>query len=296
MLADKTAATSVNYQRIGDNELLALSKGFAPWSVQPLVIHAGVFPMRGLSAVIIALVIAPVGARGADVALKSPSVATTVYDWSGFYIGGQVGGGWASSTTTSLGATVPGTSFPSGSIHNPATPSGILGGVYGGFNYQIKQFLVGIDAEGSLANLTGSESTVSPVPGNGGVATKSDTLNWMVTTTGRIGYVSDNWLLFGKGGWAWAGFNETSTLVLPPPVYLSNTGTSSETRNGWILGAGLEWGFAAHWSAKLEYDYVKFSTSYYNITSIRSDASTDLTPFSATSHMNIVQAGVAYKF
>jgi opacity protein-like surface antigen len=78
---------------------------------------------------------------------------------------------------------------------------------------------------------------------------------------------------------------------------LLNSSTTSSTRNGWTVGTGAEWGFAAHWSVKLEYDYVGFNTSATTITEV--SAATGAVTFptrSTTSHLNMVKAGVAYRF
>ena len=82
-------------------------------------------------------------------------------------------------------------------------------------------------------------------------------MNWVSTVTGRLGYANNNWLFFAKGGWAWAGFDGFTTTSSTAGVLL-NSGMTSLTRNGWSLRT-VKW-FAAHWSAKLEYDYVGFNT------------------------------------
>jgi outer membrane immunogenic protein len=230
-------------------------------------------------------------ATAADMPTKAPAYApVAMYNWTGFYLGGQVGGGWASNTVTHVDG---GTAFPAGFVDNAITSSGILGGVYGGYNYQINQFLIGIDGDYSFASLTGSGPDVSPV--NGDIDNHSDKVKWLSTVTGRLGYVNNNWLFFGKGGWGWAGFSGNSTLVTPGGA-LVNTSTSSTTRNGWTLGAGVEWGFLPNWSAKLEYDYVKFSTDNFNSTQTSAAGVVTTPARSATSDLNEVKLGVAYRF
>src|ERR1019366_1444389 len=182
-----------------------------------------------------------------------------MYNWTGFYVGGQVGGGWASSQATNVTGT---TNFPAGYVHNTISSSGVLGGVYGGYNYQINQFVIGIDGDYSWADLKGSGTDLSPT-GNGTYSQINDKVSWIATVTGRLGYAMNNWLLFVKGGGAWAGFSSTAGGYFATGV-LANTSTSASDRSGWTIGTGVEWGFLPHWSAKLEYDYVKFSTANYN--------------------------------
>ena len=217
------------------------------------------------------------------------------YNWTGFYLGAEGGGGWATSTSTVVSN--PATSaFPSGTVLSPVDYSGVLGGFYAGGNYQINQFVIGIDGDYNWSGLTGSGSDLSPIPGNGSVVHSSDKMNWVSTVTGRLGYANNNWLFFAKGGWAWAGFNGTSFTDTATGA-LSSTGFSSSTRNGWTLGGGLEWGLAAHWSAKLEYDYVQFDTANFTDTSTNvTTGGVGVFPRSATSYLNILKAGLAYRF
>jgi outer membrane immunogenic protein len=232
-------------------------------------------------------------ASAADLPTKAPAYAPPVaYNWTGFYVGGQVGGGWASSTTTDVGATA---SFPAGFVDSAISYSGVLGGFYGGFNYQINQFVIGIDGDYSWADLTGSGSDTSPI--NGGHTNHSDKVSWIATVTGRLGYTPmNNWLFFVKGGGAWAGFSGNSSTYNTAGVNTSN-GSASETRTGWTIGTGAEWSFAPHWSAKLEYDYVDFSTANWNSTLTNVATGVVTNPArSATSYMNIVKLGVAYRF
>ncbi len=224
-------------------------------------------------------------ASAADLPTKAPAYAPAPsYNWTGFYAGVQVGGGWDSNQVTVVNSTV---HFPAGYSHTPSHGSGFLGGGYAGFNYQINRFVLGIDGDYSWANLIGSESDVSPLTG----VTNNDTerVKWIATLTGRLGYAVDNWMFFCKGGAVWAGFDGNGII---PTV---ETNVSLTTRYGWTLGAGVEWGFTAHWSAKVEYDYANFGTSNYNRMTT-SGTSPPIIPFSATSSLNTVKLALAYRF
>jgi len=231
-------------------------------------------------------------AAAADMPTKAPAYApVAMYNWTGFYIGGQIGGGWDSSQGTSIDATG---SFPAGYVDNKIDGNGFLGGGYAGFNYQINQFVIGIDGDYSWADLTGSGQDISPI--NGGTTTRHTKVKWIAAVTGRVGYAVNNWMFFGKGGWAWAGFDGDSSTFNTAGVNTAN-GTNSDTRDGWTLGTGVEWGFMPHWSAKLEYDYVKFNTANFNTTStnVATGVATSLAR-SATSDLSEVKLGVAYRF
>jgi outer membrane immunogenic protein len=241
-----------------------------------------------LTAMLAALSIVGVAAASRANAASPPYPGD--YNWTGLYLGGEAGWGWASQQITHVtGATA----FPAGSVDASLDQNGPLAGVYAGYNYQINQFLVGVDGDITTTDITGTGHDVSAV--NGDVSSHSDQLNWIATATGRVGYVSNNWLLFAKGGWAWAPFTEANILRTPSGG-LVNASTSSDTHNGWTVGAGAEWGFAAHWSAKLEYDYIGFVTANYltTITSAAGAVSTEVR--SATSSLSMLKAGVAYRF
>jgi outer membrane immunogenic protein len=232
-------------------------------------------------------------ASAADMPTKAPPyVPAAAYNWTGFYVGGQVGGGWASSTTTDVDGT---SAFRAGFVDSAISYSGVLGGGYAGFNYQINQFVIGVDGDYSWADLTGSSTELSPLL-SGYTTSFSEKMKWVATLTGRLGYAMNNWMLFAKGGGAWAGFSgTTNTLTSGGAPY--SYGTGSSTRDGWTIGTGVEWGFAAHWSAKLEYDYVNFSTANWNSTITRVNNGNVTTPArSATSYLNILKLGVAYRF
>jgi outer membrane immunogenic protein len=234
-------------------------------------------------------------ASAADLPTKAPiykAPAMAAYNWTGFYVGGQIGGGWRSEQATVVTGTG---AFPPGYVGNTVNESGVLGGGYAGFNYQINQFVVGIDGDYSWAGLNGSTTETGPTGFTSNIMSKE---KWVATLTGRLGYAMNNWLFFGKAGWAWAGVSGTTATYNSAGANFGN-GTSSSTTNGWTIGTGVEWGFARNWSAKLEYDYVKFNTDTYTLT----DTSVLPVPGvvtaytrSATSSENIVKLGLAYRF
>jgi outer membrane immunogenic protein len=232
-------------------------------------------------------------AAAADLPTKAPIYAPVLYSWTGFYIGGQAGGGWFDNQVTNGPNAADGTvNFPPGFVHNTAHGSGGLGGGYAGFNYQVNQIVVGIDGDYSWAHLTGSTSDIGPT---GFTNISNETVKWIATVTGRLGYAVNNWMFFGKAGGAWAGFSVNSATFNVAGVNTNNN-TSSTTRNGWTVGTGVEWGFAPHWSTKLEYDYVKFTTANYNNTDTTVAGVVTFPGRSATSNLSMVKLGVAYRF
>lgn len=242
----------------------------------------------GALLVFAALPLAP--GHAADMPMKAPPVAAAVYGWTGFYLGGEVGGGWSRSTATNIN---PIGGFPAGFVNGPIDMSGVLGGGYAGYNYQINNIVLGIDGYYDGAGLTGSGTDVSPTTGN--ISNKNEKMKWDAAITGRLGLAANNWLFFVKGGWAWAGFSGNSVSVTAGGA-LVGSGTSSDTRNGGTVGVGVEYGFTPQWSAKLEYDYVKFQTASYTSSNVSAAGVPSTPAHTATSDLNELKAGLAYRF
>jgi opacity protein-like surface antigen len=232
-------------------------------------------------------------AFAADLPLKaSPMPAAVLYNWTGFYAGGEFGGGWETEQVTIV-TNNPGSAFAPGTVLNPVHDSGVLGGAYAGYNYQINQLVIGIDGDFTWANLSGNATDVSVL--NGDVASESSSVRWIATLSGRLGYAMNNLLFFAKGGGAWADFSASSITNKPGGAFVAQT-TSSDTRNGWTVGGGVEWGFNQHWSARLEYDYVRFATATFTINEVNALGTVSLPVRSASSSLNMIKGGVAYRF
>jgi outer membrane immunogenic protein len=238
-------------------------------------------------------------ASAADIPVKAPSAPAPYvpYTWTGFYVGGEAGGGWASSTTTVV--TTPGTSNPPGTVLPSVDYSGALGGFYGGYNYQFNQFVIGIDGDYTWADLNGT-AVDSGVAAPFDVAHRDDTINWVATATGRVGYAVDHWLLFAKGGWAWAGFEGSTDSTNAAGTVGTAHEFSRETRDGWTAGGGIEYAVTSNIIFKLEGDYVKFNTANFNTTEeVFTGPHAGLVGQfgrSATSNLAMFKGGLAYKF
>lgn len=150
-----------------------------------------------------------------------------VYSWVGPYIGGNLGYGWGDVT------------------HNTTHPSGVLGGVQAGYNWQTGPLVFGIEAD---VQLNGSDDTFAPWKFSN---------PWFGTARGRVGYAYSNILFYGTGGLAFGGLRgETFGL--------------SETHStiGWTAGLGAEFALSKNWSAKAEYLYVDLSDKNFTITGL----------------------------
>ena len=129
---------------------------------------------------------------------------------------------------------------------------------------------------------------------NGHLLTHGEQMDWITSVTGRFGYTSNNWLFFAKGGWAWAQFGGSSINTLGAAFF--GNSESKVTRDGWTVGAGVEYGVTSHVSLKLEYDYVGFETANYTSTDTSSTGVVATPAKNTTSSMNIFKGGLAYRF
>jgi outer membrane immunogenic protein len=181
--------------------------------------------------------------------------AAPMFSWTGFYIGGNLGGAWRSGNITD---TAFGLNFSQGS-----TSSFIGGGQIGG-NYQIGSFVIGAEAMFDwLANNnnSGPGVTVPTVPAS--VIRVSANDRWVTTLAARFGYAVDHFLIYGKGGGGWVGAGNfaVTNVGTGASVAISNSNTNS----GWLAGAGVEYAFTQNWTARVEYDYLGLGNKSFTV-------------------------------
>jgi outer membrane immunogenic protein len=199
--------------------------------------------------------------------LMGSAAAAEGYNWEGFYAGLNAGGGFANSQDASLSGVVDPTNFltpliPFGVYPNGAMDtSGFVGGAQIGYNLQWSHWVFGLETDFSGADIDGSSTVnVPPIPLGGGAFTDATTntfkqrLDWLGTLRGRLGYAIDNWLLFASAGLAYGHVNASVTSVDATAPITVITGSNSETKAGWAVGGGAEYGVGA-WVFRAEYLY-----------------------------------------
>ena len=185
------------------------------------------------------------------------------YSWAGPYLGANLGYEWGSVN------------------NNPAKPSGFVGGVQAGYNFQNGPWVFGVEGDIQAA---GADDTFAPWKFSN---------PWFGTIRGRAGFAVSNFLIYGTAGVA-LGELQAQTAGL-----LFGTGglafgelrgetfglSESHTSAGWTAGVGAEFGFAPNWSAKVEYLYVDLANSNFTITGVSNGY-----------RFGLVRAGVNYHF
>jgi outer membrane immunogenic protein len=203
-------------------------------------------------------------AFAADMPLKAPP-PVLAYDWSGFYIGGVIGGGWTRTDSSDPGLGLVGTLLGVPVVQTTDSSS-FIGGITGGDRYQFGKLVIGWEADMVWGDMNGtSTTTFSPFPALFTV-TRSLTADtkWAGTATSTVGIAHDRWLIYGKAGVAWAKTDYTDVWGLNIAGLggiglFSGTGsTSGSNQVGWTVGTGVEWAIWNNWSIKAEYDYLDF--------------------------------------
>ena len=216
----------------------------------------------------VALIAFAAPAAAADLAARSYTKAPAyvppapIYNWTGFYIGGHVGGAFVADDSIASGTS--------------STNSRFLGGLQGGYDWQFApNWVLGVEAQYSW--LTGGNDTAN---------FNYNSINYNYTAkqrgigsvTGRLGYTWGPALVYAKGGYAFADYDEA--------LYDSNgvaAAFSKSSQSGYTVGGGLEYLFTQNWSGKLEYQYFDFGNTTFFGESVKNDQHT-------------VKAGLNYRF
>jgi outer membrane immunogenic protein len=196
-------------------------------------------------------------ASAADLAARPytkapPAPVVAVYDWTGFYIGIN-GGGGSSHKCWDFVDPVTGLLSREG-CHNAT--GGTVGGQIG-YRWQSANWVFGIEGQGNWADFSGSNTSVLFAPDFN--RSRIDAFGLL---TGQVGYAWNNVLFYVKGGAAVTGDKYDAFSGVTGGLLAS----ANETRWGGTVGAGLEFGFAQNWSVGVEYDHLFMGTRTINLT------------------------------
>ena len=238
---------------------------------------------------------------------KAPVVVDPGYDWTGFYLGGNLGYSWGrSSDTSSLTNGVGTTLFSSSGSTNL---DGIVGGGQIGYNWQVQNWVWGLEADiqgtdekGSRSYTCGVAVCTPPVggflalviPGPAVPVTLNQKIDWFGTVRGRVGILATPQVLFyATGGLAYGEVATNATIGAALSPF-----SATDTKAGYTVGAGIEGAIGGNWTAKLEYLYVdlgRVSGSF--ATAIPAlGGGTLASNYSSRITDNVLRVGVNYKF
>lgn len=195
--------------------------------------------------------LAPMAAKAADMPQYTPPPVVTavpMWDWSGFYLGLNAGYGWSQSGGVSMGFLDPGATFFGPCLAAGSCPAGLsydrngfVGGAQAGYNWQVDQFVFGVEADIDYSDMDGTGALATAVApfANGWFRSRSE-IQWLGTLRGRAGLAIDRALIYGTGGLAYGGVKDSFQWGYPTlgQVY---QGRASNTEWGWTAGAGFEY-------------------------------------------------------
>jgi outer membrane immunogenic protein len=184
------------------------------------------------------------------------------YDWSGLYIGAEIGGLWGEGDT----------SIPAYPATFDLSTDGWGGGLYAGYNFQSGFWVFGLEGDVNLLDVDGEHAS--------GLVGEQYAIEqeWDASVRARAGYAIDNMLLYVTGG---AAFSSIDTFYIP----LAG-GHDKNDLFGWTVGGGLEYGFTPNMTARVQYLY----TDYGNESFFHNGPST------VDYDTHSVMAGIAWKF
>ena len=197
---------------------------------------------------------------------KAPAYTApqVVYNWTGFYIGGNIGGAFAGNNSLQ------------------GSDGRFMGGVQAGFDYQFApNWVVGVEAQYDWLANNNNNGVLFP----GGTLITANN-NQLGSVTGRFGYTWGPALLYAKGGFAWRDNNNFNVVSGGVPVAFTTSGNRSD---GYTVGAGLEYMFAPNWSAKAEYQYYNFGSTTFT-------SPADIAGARYRDDEHTVKAGINYRF
>jgi outer membrane immunogenic protein len=235
--------------------------------------------------------------------MKAP-VMTAQYNWSGCYIGGNVG---AAINNSDLRAR------PSGDFLDPARAgnnplrtdsfsledTAFTGGGQVGCNWQSGSWVFGVETDLQWSGLDETILLTRPLaaPLIGTISYNvNQQLEWWGTARGRLGVAWNNVLLYGTGGLAYGRHRSSATTAFSfgADTY---TGAASDTSVGWTGGAGIEWGLTPNWSIKAEYLYVDLGSFSYLMPHVSPPVVTALTyTADVSTRFHVGRVGVNFRF
>jgi outer membrane immunogenic protein len=191
--------------------------------------------------------------------MPAPPPPVFVPTWAGFYVGGHIGYGEGDfdhrQDLNYFDNLDPGED-DSYSFRTSLSPDGLVGGVQGGYNWQINQLVLGIEADISFTDWGHSSSVfnsddVLDLGGLGGLdpdeyafGRASADIDFLASVRGRLGFAMNNLLVYGTGGIAWADADASARMV----VFDASTGIETEWTGkrsfndvGFVVGAGMGW-------------------------------------------------------
>ncbi|UZE50041.1 outer membrane protein [Rhodopseudomonas sp. P2A-2r] len=218
---------------------------------------------------------------------KAPALAAA-YDWSGFYLGVNAGVG--------VGRDLTRLSIPARSSEQThLSPFGAIGGIQAGYNWQIKNWVLGLEAD--IQGAGQQDDACLFVCSATNRVQLDRKLDWFGTVRGRIGYTTGPVLGYFTGGFAYGNVKTSIVETATPatfgglaPAVSTGTFVNEQVRTGYAIGSGVEAALGGNWTGKLEYLYLDLGsrTGSYTFATVPHTVDTNYRD-------NIFRAGLNYR-
>lgn len=261
---------------------------------------------------------------------KAPVVAPAS-SWTGFYVGGNIGGGWSDPRVAYAGNDVTSSALLAGSLgfagqqaiaSHSINSSGVTGGVELGYNWQVDpRWLIGLETDFSAAGIKGAGSGTSFLSTGGAGFTQTvnaeQTIKWWGTVRSRLGFLPHkDLLLFGTAGFAYGRVSGTDSYLFNGAAVpfgggfggitfnctagaICFSGSSASVKTGWTVGGGGEWRVAPRWTIKAEYLYVNLGDVSVTVIAARTNNPGDIPSRYTASFredFHVARIGANYQF
>src|SRR6516225_6139830 len=172
--------------------------------------------MKRLATCAIAVALIGTPALAADMGVPSrsyyPPLPPAIYDWTGIYVGGHIGGGMLVDSVSQNGVSPRGFNLlSSGNLR----PTGVIGGAQIGANYEFAPWVVGIEASWTDSAIDGNTLIGTTAGATFPQERFTSQAKWFAAVTGRVGYAANDWLFYAKAGGAWTSVRYTEDIFTP---------------------------------------------------------------------------------
>lgn len=222
-------------------------------------------------------------AYAADLPVKAPpplAPVAPVANWTGFYVGAQIGGASFDPSCRTNNFGFSGAAQPcsnatdfEGASSSSLSSASVIGGGKIGYDWQglfgWDRVVVGVVGEFDWTHLSGTQNTIGffdGVPGGDGFGTATQSIDWLASARGRVGWAFDNVLFYATGGVAWTRIKESASFTCPSPAcdtpaFGWASGEVSTTKTGAVAGGGFEYRVTPHVSVVGELLWYGFGSS-----------------------------------
>lgn len=219
----------------------------------------------------------------------APVAERFAHDWTGFYVGVHAGYGWGDNDVVTTLRDGDGIALAA-TATNSFDADGAIGGFQAGYNFQVDQFVFGVEGEYSFSDVNGSFNFDETRP----EAIAGGSLEWIAAIKGRAGITFDRTLVYATGGYAVAKNEGFANNVFDAAPAI-DVATGSETMDGYVVGLGIEHALTQNLSIRGEYNYYDFGSANFNMVSdaypegVVLETQPDIT-------LNVVKVGLNYRF